>query len=34
MFRTVVVAIAAMAAFDLLYLNGKYLHALSAMLMH
>jgi hypothetical protein len=32
--RTGVLAIAAMAAFDLLYLNGKYLHALSAMLMH
>jgi hypothetical protein len=32
MFRTVVVALAAMAAFDLLVLNGAYLHALSAML--
>jgi hypothetical protein len=32
--RIGVLAIAAMAAFDLLYLNGKYLHALSAMLMH
>jgi hypothetical protein len=29
-----VVAIAAMAAFDLLYLSGKYLHAISAVLMH
>lgn len=32
MFRTIVVAVAAMAAFDLLFLNGGYLHALSAML--
>jgi hypothetical protein len=34
MFRTVVVALAAMAAFDLLVLNGAYLHALSAMLFY
>jgi hypothetical protein len=34
MLKTVVVAIAAMAAFDLFYLNGRYLHAISAMLMH
>jgi len=32
MFRTIAVAAAAMAAFDLLFLNGAYLHALSAML--
>jgi hypothetical protein len=32
MLRTVVVALAAMAAFDLLVLNGAYLRALSAML--
>jgi hypothetical protein len=28
----VVVALAAMAVFDLLFLNGTYLHAVSAML--
>ena len=28
------VALAAMVAFDLLVLNGAYLHALSAMLFH
>jgi len=32
MFRTMAVALAAMAAFDLLFLNGTYLHAVSAML--
>ena len=32
MLRTVVVAPAAMAVFDLLFLNGTYLHAVSAML--
>ncbi|MGO9047759.1 MAG: hypothetical protein ACLQFW_12875 [Xanthobacteraceae bacterium] len=34
MFRIVAVALAAMAAFDLLYLNGKHLHAVMAMLTH
>jgi hypothetical protein len=34
MFRTVVVAVAAMVAFDLLVLNGAYLHAVSAILFH
>ena len=32
MFRIVAVALAAMAAFDLLCLNGKYVHAVMAML--
>ena len=34
MLRIVAVALAAMAAFDLLYLNGKHLHAVMAMLTH
>jgi hypothetical protein len=34
MFRTVVVALAAMVAFDLLVLDGAYLRALSGMLLH
>jgi hypothetical protein len=32
MLRTVVVSLAAMAAFDLLFLNGTYQHAVAAML--
>jgi hypothetical protein len=34
LFRTVVVAVAAMVAFDLFFLIGAYLHAVSAMLFH
>jgi hypothetical protein len=34
MFRTIVVALAAMVAFDLLVLDGAYLRTLSGMLLH
>jgi hypothetical protein len=34
MWKTVAVALVAMAAFDLLYMNGQYTHAVMAMLSH
>jgi hypothetical protein len=34
MFRTIVVALAAMVAFDLLVLDGAHLRTLSGMLLH
>jgi hypothetical protein len=34
MWKTVAVALAAMVAFDLLYMNGQYTHAVRAMLSH